>query len=383
MSNARKVAVVMARLRRLVSPNEAWLLGLRAVLRRIQRDGSVALVGEKTAGSDFIRRGCERLDIACMSICVDGESDVVDGNLPPIPQSDRAVISSAETVFVLGLRPEGNQHRLLRERLQATRGNIYLIDLPNLQPAIVKEELIRLGAQLWVPLSADCEPFASESAAEQGSSTQAGHLIPERRVVQIEPLPLPAESEWLFHTTRSCPGPWPESTLPHYLDSLFDGSEDADHSAFGALKRIVRNRRLISSDHAIRGKFRVVSWSACSLEELCGRHRYQRHRMRWDFEPYGIGIRRRYLEAHGARPVVYGDDELWEALPEPERPFFQATSTENDWSSEREWRHLGDVCLESISEGDAILIVPTYDDAKALAVETNWPITLWPRIGNC
>lgn len=381
MTTRRKVAIVMSRLRRLVSPNEPWLRALRAVLCRVQNDDATVLLGERTAGADFIRRGCERLGIAYSLVDPDRdavENPTIEDDESSIPRDDLLIALQAEQLFVLSVRPDGNQHRLLRQRLRRAENQTVLVDLPELQPAAIRAELLEMGAQPWVPTQAECGPFRSSDTCVQdfasAGSVQAGDL----RIVEIESSAHTTDAEWLFHSTRACPGPWPETTREEYVESLLDDDHDANHSAMGALKRIVRMRRLISSDQAIRGKYRVVSFSACSLDELSSLHRYRRHRMRWDFEPYGIGIRQRCLEARGARPVIYGDEDLWESLPVADRPLFQSVTSDLDSSAEREWRHQGDLELDSISRDDVILFVPNFEEAKALTAITDWPITLWP-----
>lgn len=366
----------MSRLRKLIAPEELWLRGLRAVLRRVQREDATVLVGEKTAGADFIRRGCERLGISCRLVERVAEADVPHQNAPPIPSDDRAIVANADRIFVLGLRLQGNQHCLLRERLRISPANVILVALPDLQPAPAKDELVAAGAQLWSPTEDECRPFDS---AGQSKACSPSAAISRSQVFRIAPCPDANESEWLFHTTRSCPGPWPGSPHSEYLDSLLDQAEDANHSPLHALMRIARQRCLTASDSAIRGKHKVVCFSGCSLEELSALHRFRRHRMRWDFEPYGIGIRRGWLTAQGVRPVVHGDDDLWQSLPDSDRPYFQFLATGSDWTAEREWRHLGDLRLNSLTNDDAILIVPTYDEAKLLIDVTEWPVTLWPN----
>src|SRR5437764_11844560 len=105
----------------------------------------------------------------------------------------------------------------------------------------------------------------------------------------------------LTHTTRSCAGPWPGESFEAYADSLLNSQDSADHSSLGALRRIVKQRRLIASALTIRAGYKVVSFTAMPLSDLPSLHQYRPHRVRWDFEPYGICIRRQWLIEHGAR----------------------------------------------------------------------------------
>ena len=107
------------------------------------------------------------------------------------------------------------------------------------------------------------------------------------------------------------------------------------------------------------------------------------HRGRWDFEPYGICIRRKVLQQAGARPVLYGVETDWNRLNQADRPFFQRRMSENagtgdsiNWSHEREWRVLGNVDLGRVDDESALVFVPSFEEARALLPHCRWPIVL-------
>jgi hypothetical protein len=166
------------------------------------------------------------------------------------------------------------------------------------------------------------------------------------------------------------------------LDELLLGWPEGRHSAFAALARIVLQRLLMGSGQAIRGGYRVVCFTAVPLAELPRLRVFRAHRGRWDFEPYGICIRRDWLQRHGARPVLYGDRPLWERLPERDRPFFQVACSRTsggsliDWTAEREWRCIGDIDLTELGEREAIVFVPTAREAAAMAAISPWPVAV-------
>jgi hypothetical protein len=160
---------------------------------------------------------------------------------------------------------------------------------------------------------------------------------------------------------------------------------EANHAALDALKRILQKQRLVATARTIRGGTPVVSFTAVPLAELRRLRVFRPHRGRWDFEPYGICIRRDWLEQREARPVRYGDDRLWNRLAPAERPFFQLRQTRRssaratiDWSVEDEWRVVGDVGLESIPRDAALVFVPTEGEADQVAPICRWPVTVVP-----
>ena len=115
------------------------------------------------------------------------------------------VLESAETVFVLALRSNGNVHRLLRERLQRPRAATVLVDLPGLQAESARSELVEIGATIWQPSAASCLPF--ETLSNPAHET-AHNLVAEPHVYEVAPFPLTDDWHMLTHTTRSLlPGP--------------------------------------------------------------------------------------------------------------------------------------------------------------------------------
>ncbi len=370
MSDASRVAIVMSRMPRLIAPEANWLRGLRACLRRLRERRQTLLISPGTAGSDFVVRGAERIGVETQAVAGD-EAAVRDGPL----------IQQADELLVLAVRPRGNIHQLLVERLERGAGHVMLVDLPDLQPPAVRQELLELGATLWAPETDSLGPFG-ESQEEQGLSETADSILP------LSLLPCDDIVPYLTHTTRACPGPWPQQTQAEYLDCLLDAGPMADHSALHTLRRIVTERRLIGSGRTIRGGYPIVSFTAAPIHELPSLRCFRTHRARWDFEPFAISIRRDVLERRGVRPAVYGGESLWAGLADFQRPFFQLSGERSDagsggpprhdWLTEREWRHLGDLDLSEMTPDELVVLVPTVAAARMLQPYSPWPVTLWP-----
>lgn len=367
------VAIVTSRLRQLVTPHDAWVRGLRGVVRSIAADHSKLVVGDRTAGSEFVRHAAHRLELPYEVI---KPPAMTTSDATEIPARDRVVIEAADLVYVLHLRTGGNLHRLLLDRLRQSHPKVVLVDIPKLQAESARLELLEAGAELWQPDDLNLTPF-NDAATDFTADEQT--TLP-RNIYLIESPP--DESSWtqLTHTTRACPGPWPEQSFAEYADSVLCDTSSADHSPLGSLRRIVATKRLVASNRMIRGGHCVVSWTACPLQQLHSLHCFRTHRVRWDFEPYGLCVRRDWLIEQGARPVRYGTEADWNGLAEADQPFFQAAGgeTEIDWSVEQEWRHLGDLDLSGLTSDDVLLFVPHFDAAKKLSQVSDWPITLWP-----
>ena len=361
MKDISRVAIVMSRMPRLISPDANWLRGLRACLRRTFERSQILLISPGTSGSDFVVRGAERLGVATQPVSVD-ETDL----------RDQPLIHHADELLVLGIRRGGNIQRLLIDRLRDGAGRVLLIDLPDLQPPSVRQELLDLGATLWCPAPESLKRL-SEIRDECPPLSSPDSILP------LAALPRDDMTPYLTHTTRACPGPWPQQSQNDYLDSLLDASGWAAHSALQTLRRIVVERRLIGSSKTIRGSYPVVSFTATSIRDIPNLRCFQTHRSRWDFEPFAISIRRDVLERLGVQAVVYGNEETWEGLEESQRPYFQLSGApHHDWSSEREWRHPGDLDLSIITGEELVVLVPTVEAARLLQPHCPWPLTLWP-----
>jgi hypothetical protein len=157
-----------------------------------------------------------------------------------------------------------------------------------------------------------------------------------------------------------------------------------------SLIRILTQQRLLATDHLKRGQHPSVSFAKVPLLELLSRRKFRPHLGRWDWEPYGICIPVRTIERLGGRPVIYGDKDQWAQLDVTERPFFQSIGSsranlsknddENSWESEREWRVPGDLYLAMIPFTEAIVFVPSMQEAVHLQRVSRFPILCLERL---
>lgn len=127
----------------------------------------------------------------------------------------------------------------------------------------------------------------------------------------------------------------------------------------------------------------MVCWADVSPQTLVDGRVFRTHRHRWDFEPYGLAVRREWLQHCGARPVIYGDDAKWEELSEQDRPWFQRQGTRVgrrgksiDWRIEGEWRVRGDVDLANVPSDSALVFVPDVAAARRIASISPWPVRI-------
>ncbi len=411
----RRVGLVSSRLGRRLDRQKAWFAALRTACIRLDPTRDILLTSEAITSQRFVQR-CGQLfgvPVLCLEIereseralqrwsqrilaseapssssqhrvylspsVAAGESQQMSDEQVTTPARDRAMIALSELLIALHIRPNGNVHRLLESRLARPDyppASVFLALGDGLVPRKIAEPLMDLGAVGWYIMDGD-------SSADQ--DIPPPWMQATSRTTPAAPIiDCPSTEDWpyLTHCTRRREGPWPDQDENAYLDDLLLDRCGADHSALAALWRILRNRRLLASNELVRGDEAVVSLTAVPLREIHQLRTFRSHLARWDFEPYGICIRRDWLQQQGARPVHYGGDSLWDQLPVDERPFFQRRQSQTaggavmDWTVEREWRLRGDLRLDEIPSDAAIVFVPTRVEARQLAAGSPWPVAV-------
>jgi hypothetical protein len=151
-----------------------------------------------------------------------------------------------------------------------------------------------------------------------------------------------------------------------------------DRSALVSLRRILIQQRLLATSHLTRATEAVVCLTEWPPHELLKRRIFRPAQRRWDFECFGLCIDRQWLVDKGARPVIYGDDATWRRLSDADRTFFQHVGRGGvrspDWTTEREWRHRGDLDLSRLPATHGLVFTPDRQSAARLARYSRWPM---------
>ncbi|MBI1311424.1 hypothetical protein GC176_08965 [bacterium] len=424
MPDARLASVVSSRIGRGEFARAAFVAKLNHVMQRVAEVGQTIVLADGTTGSDFVARAAQRAELPLLRVsceerprAADWLSRLMSADFathpnevllfvsPSIaelssdcagrrekqsadrstdrPLRDRLAIALADSIWCLSVRKNGNQHQLLQQRL--TR--------PNCEPTAIRfvltaeetvtdavAELADQGAVVWrlmLPGAAKTDLGVSLSQPERQKLSH----VTEAHAAALDLLraDLLRDDEWLIHWTRAMTRSLRDLPTDEWLDRQLRSSPDEPTGPLATLQQILREGIIRASSDGLRGSKPMTCFSAVPLRELVARRRFQTHRARWDFEPYGLCLRRRTLETLGARPVIYGDDSLWKALPEPERPWFQQRFSGRgkrriDWSEELEWRIAGDVRLADFSRDDLIVFCRERSEVATLESLTDRPI---------
>lgn len=315
-------------------------------------------------------------------VSVDPHSESASTTIEP-PLRDLISVLFPDSVLCLHLRSGGNLQRLLSDRLQRDSRvesddpescrTTYVILSSKPEPNV--ERLVASGATGWYVPPQSPTFHAALNRCRSGRAGQSIAMNAQQFLRQSR-----EAQSFLVHCTRAMTGPSPNESSDAHRRRLWHAGLSTEHP-LEALAQIAATDVLRSSDTLFRpagGKYETsaVSFSAASLAELLQRRKYQSHLGRWDWEPYGVLVRRSALEGIGARPVIYGDESTWAELPQDQQPFFQAEGKSSAWRKEQEWRVLSDVRLNAFSTSDICLFVHSQQQAQALCRLSHWPV-LW------
>ena len=297
------------------------------------------------------------------------------------PVADRILCAAGDRLQVLRARPGGTVETLLMQHVLDSERCASLVMLAS--DADGQIPAIDLGSHScvipWLLKSSDEGVSAEEHLSGSVRNDKPADRSPTAQDSGEASTPLSHPDEWLLHWTRSTVGPWPDQDEQEFNDELILGCRSSDRSALATLLRIVTEGRLWASSDAIRGGFRMVSFTEVPLQEFRSRRAYRRHRRRYDFEPWGIAIRRDILVSAGARPVEYGNEESWHTTTEPARPFFQNAGAGDGWTKdEREWRIAGHVQLHKLPASAVVVFVESEGSRAIIQKETEWQVIVVP-----
>jgi hypothetical protein len=264
---------------------------------------------------------------------------------------DHVVAALSSVLMVAEVRPGGNMDAILDV---ASRRKVKVLGIHQDEARVEKES--------------HSEKIVNKRRSRQSCLQQSNRGVHEPKGVNWPDfVDFGARSSYLIHFTRSCPGPWPGQTMAQYCRSLIDGSATSSHTAFDTLYRILEEKLVRGSSRLTRGSRPVVSLTECMPSEISAVVKWRPGLIRWSFEPYGIAVRKDAISELGARPVVYGTEEVLRKMPEDEKYLFQIRkSDQKDWTAEKEWRLPGDLLLTWIRHEDLVVIVPDPEEAKII-----------------
>lgn len=402
--SVKRLALLNSRCRRRITPSDPWLLATKALFRARMAEANAIVSSIGTPGYDLVNCMAASYDKPLVVVCDDvlpfmksdeqtarfltayqGFFDLErtlllspfpPGTIPPFPdrraERDRLVAAVASTIAAAEVREGGNMETILA---QAARSGVpvTIFDPHGVEGHFKGNEAL----VQHIPVIQTYKPGRKETATRYGSKKVGAPAIPRRRKRILDLRHWATEGYWLTHYTRACPGPWPGQSLFDYYRALLDGDENAGHSAFDTLQRILDEGVIRASNRFTRGRIPVVSFTACLPGELMKLVEWRRGLIRWSFQPYAIAVKRESLIEAGAAPVIYGDETALGSLAHQQAYRFQIQKPGGkDWTTEKEWRIRGDARLERFPREDITIIVPTVEEAWEIREKYDFEVTL-------
>lgn len=154
---------------------------------------------------------------------------------------------------------------------------------------------------------------------------------------------------------------------PDITDKLVHFTSGAsDDEAFGRLRQIIAEQRLVGSGTKIRGNYRCVCFTEAPLTSL--QHGLVNPSAYSRYSPFGGLFEKQWVFDQGGRPVIYQPDAEFGQLPEPLRwRHVRYEPGAIDFTWEREWRVQCDEL--HFKPNVAGIVVPAKDWADALIAE--------------
>ncbi len=302
------------------------------------------------------------------------ESSVDLTNVSDCPARDRLAVGLADRLTVLHLRSGGVIDRLVRQRLANGQHDVgsVRVGLREVPGESEVFELLDQGAVGWYLMESEevGSPLAPMYCVEDAPVPKLDEFLLARGATEA------GSWDYLCHCTRAPEGPWPHESVRAWRDRVVLGEQSSLATALDALQRILKQQIVWGGHRVTRGETDVVCFSALPLCEFLARRTFRSHLKRWDYEPYGIAIKRQCVVELGGRSVVYGDSQCWKSLSADLRPYFQDRGKRYDWAEEQEWRVVGNVALQGIGAEDLFVFVPDEAAGRELrrAVQIPWPI---------
>ncbi|MFH0765390.1 MAG: hypothetical protein V2A61_03115, partial [Calditrichota bacterium] len=336
---------------------DSWLAALRASLDESGGRGEHIIAGADLIGWEYAAWYAARFDLNLWII------------LPPAP-IDKFLTTIENILHQLDLSPE---HTVFIQ--------------PTLDSIPKKNISLHLRDELALALADRVCPVALRPKGFWAGIYPKLHNLDERFNVGYPPRHQPAWRNWvkdfiaqtdsdslsplefenrdyLFHWTRGVFGPWPGETLADYFRVLTVASSGNPRGAWETLTFIVRSGILRGEGRMLRGREPALSFTALPPAKALARICYRSALGHWNYEPYGLAVPLTSLETLGARPVIYGEREVFYHLSDNLKPYYQYAKDQSSdespledeeakrppsetpnaaWRGEQEWRLLGDL----------------------------------------
>lgn len=177
----------------------------------------------------------------------------------------------------------------------------------------------------------------SEPVKYRGHTARCCHEANDLRLVGQQELVADRQNAGAFRVQLKAvvqpdPPNVPRADLSKHLVHWIKGEKEED--AFGVLRKIVIEQRLLGGNGFIRDGYACVCFTEAPEAAF--------HQVLSRYRPFGIRVSKKWLFSQGGRPVIYQSADEYDALPESLRwryvRYEPNAEPPIDFSWEREWR---------------------------------------------
>jgi hypothetical protein len=163
--------------------------------------------------------------------------------------------------------------------------------------------------------------------------------------------------DYLIHWTRTSNTPWPGETKLEFYRDIVQWASYYPRNALETVKRILTDREIIGSSRHYRKNLSAVAFSSLVPSKAAALMKWRSRYREMSFEPYGIAVERERANNIGIRKVIYGSSKDFCDLDDDKKPYFQGIGTKGYWLPEKEYRYIGNLDLNKISDENLTAIV--------------------------
>jgi len=238
---------------------------------------------------------------------------------------DRAIISAADVIIPVSVRPGGNMEALLAE----FPDKIY-----------VDRFRVEFEKSRW-------------------------KIPPPPAPEELNPALKSRKWHYLTHWTHTFYSNWCTESKYQFYESLLHQEDEYSHSAFRTLMNMLETGRICATPRKIYAGERVLSFTALTPAESLKFMRWRSGLVRRYWEPYGIALDRQTLVELGAQPVRYVEANEIRAIEGKVRKFYHLIKSRRyRWVEESEWRLFEDLKLDLVPSERLLVITRIPAEAQ-------------------
>ncbi len=359
LAQTTTVAVVSSRLGHDIDLHRHVCRFLTRSLLDCRTRNATLIIATGSAIEPWATRAAELFGVKALRIAIGKDDPSADHFLPSEKRPrDTFVIELADRVDAVYVRTGGNVEKGLRQRINRLHDASTRVAITS-DSKCAAAGLIASGAIGWFySVSANKPPVTPPP--DFGENDQWTRT----------------DGQWLVHCTRGPKANWPDETVRQYRDSILIGDDSStDRQPIDALCRIIGSGRLIATSTATSKKHPVVCFSEVPLAQLLDRRCFRPQLGRWDYEPFGIAIRRSVAALLGIEPVIYGEPNRRKTLLEQDRYRFHPVGKTYDWQSEKEWRSRISIDMAALPKSDIRVFAADTLESRNRLVGCPWAVS--------